>query len=170
MMRQWTTAIVIFTLLWTGTLWHDVFGMDILPLVTQLFSSVQAASLAPDRKTKCVRQTDCTEFDTIACETIGSVDGAIEYGDEDGGHLVVAGSLGELPCSCPSHVHSPSCLIKVDTAGTKRTAVVLPALLFACISANEKPRSQAFTCAKDCSGLLKCEPLSIYLMNRVLLI
>ncbi len=84
--QHWLIAIMMFTFVWTGTFLHDFFGLDVLPAITQTVTAVHLH--------------DATQL------TSSQHNESVNRLDEQ--------SASQLPCSCPSHVHSPYCLSKAE--------------------------------------------------------
>lgn len=140
--RFWVTASIMFALSWTGTLWHDFFGMQILPAITgSCFSSQIHNSYCRDATNSSIAAKYATEA-----------------------------AASPLPCSCPNHVHSPSCLSKAEHALILATARLVAQVLAADI--------ENFAMAHDTSVFRHTRAWSfaipagppIYLDNRALLI
>ncbi|MBX9694823.1 MAG: hypothetical protein K2Z81_20715 [Cyanobacteria bacterium] len=55
--KQWLVMFTMFTLMWTGTLLHDFFGLEVLSHITKL--AVAAQDYAPECKRTRMEQNPC---------------------------------------------------------------------------------------------------------------
>lgn len=74
--------------MWTGTLWHDFFGVEVLPF----FNSGGVASAYADDHSKAFTIQQQNDFGNVR-QNVGA---------------------NPRPCPCPIHVHSPSILSLAD--------------------------------------------------------
>ena len=86
--RRLIAVFTLFTLVWTGTLWHDFFGVEVLPLIN---SPGVASAYADDHSKACTIQKQ-----------------------DDFGLSPTNVGANPRPCPCPIHVHSPSILSLAD--------------------------------------------------------
>ncbi len=170
MIPRCLTAIVIFTLLWTGTLWHDFFGMEIMPLMSQCLIDCQSRM---DHKVgRVVVRSAAKAGNEFPFDERDCTDGGDHHGVALPNLVINGGSCGELPCSCPSHVHSPSCLSKVDT-GLQPATEKPPPCWLACIvpgAVRDYCHVTNVSGALDSQPHLRSRPVSLYLTKRSLLI
>ena len=154
MIRRWLVSVVVFTLLWTGTLWHDIFGLEVMPLLAKSSDLVRVALNGEHINRIC---TACTR-ETYSYEELAQLTGTS------------SGSFGELPCSCPAHVHSPSCLSKVDLRIDKPECSQQSGLVGLISQLREQSLRERFSYESVPTGILRRPGPAIYLINRTLLI
>lgn len=138
----WLIAMTMLALLWTGTFWHDFFSTEIVPVI--------AGNQGTDRS----HQSACVNASGIAAYR---------------SFLADAGA-SPLPCACPSHVHSPSCLSHAEhgmVVSPARLFVQLFAFLFA---QPDIPKDENVACRELPWTLTVKAGLPIYLAYRSLLI
>lgn len=138
----WLIAMSMLALLWTGTFWHDFFSTQIVPVIAGNQGAFRS------------HQSACAASSGIASDRSFSAD---------------AGA-SPLPCSCPSHVHSPSCLSHAEH-GLIVSSTRLFVQLFACLFVQKDiPRYANLACrVLPWTFCVKAGP-PIYLAHRALLI
>lgn len=139
--KRWLATLTMFTLMWTGTLWHDFFGLEVMPLISKSVNALQEQ----DR------------FQSSRVEKATALyDGQTE--------------AGQQPCSCPTHVHSPSCLAKIYHCAASSILLAVVHVLAASIMPDLSPPSKLVPSRDPPRIITKKCGAALYLAKHSLLI
>lgn len=140
--KRWLATLTMFTLVWTGTLWHDFFGLEVMPVITKSVIAAQEHEPACRQSSRIERTTS-------------------SFGQTE---------AGQLPCSCHAHVHSPSCLAKVYKVAVSSFILAVAHMHSASIMPNAFPANALAPRRDPPKVVAKKSGACLYLANRSLLI